>query len=217
MCIDEHAVRPRQMVGYQRGVSLIELIVFMGIVGTALAGVLSVLNLTTMHSADPMIQKQMLAIAEGLLDEVEMMQFSACDPVTNTDPAATTTAGCLPAGSFQQFGYPTLGASPRSNFNNVGNYCSNAGPSAATCSLLTLGSASVPIADLTGSTSGAPAGYWATIALTPEALWGVASNATAASMNVLRITVTVYHVGSNDSLALESYRTRWSPAALISP
>lgn len=215
MCIERLAVPGRTACRAQRGVSLVELIVFISIVSVALAGVLSVLNTTAMHSAEPMVQKQMLAIAEGLLDEVEMMPFSACDPVTNTNPTALTTADCLPAASIQQFGYPTLGAAPRSNFNNVGNYCSNAGPGAASCTVLTLGSASTPIPDLTGSTSGSPAGYWATIALTSEALWGVSSTAAAAGMNVLRITVTVHH--DADSLVLESYRTRWSPAPLITP
>ncbi len=199
----------------QRGISLIELIIFIMVVGTALAGVVSMLDMGVLHSADPMVRKQMLSIAEGLLDEIDQMPFSACDPVSNTNPSATTTAQCTPAGSYQQFGYPSAGVSPRSNFNNLGNYCSNAGPSAATCSLLTLGSSSTAMPDLTGSTTGAPLGYWATVALTPEALWGVSSNSTAATMNVLRVTVTVYY--GSDSLRLDTYRTRWSPAPMISP
>ncbi|MBI3382499.1 MAG: hypothetical protein HY019_10885 [Aquabacterium sp.] len=199
----------------QRGVSLIELIIFTLVVGTALAGVVSMLDIGVLHSADPMIRKQMQTIAEGLLDEIDQMPFSACDPVSNTNPTATTTAQCTPAGAYQQFGYPTAGVSPRSNFNNLGNYCSNAGPSAGSCSLLTLGSASTAMPDLTGSTTGAPVGYWATVALTPESLWGVTSNATAATMNVLRVTVTVYY--GSESLRLDTYRTRWSPAPMISP
>ena len=61
----------------QRGVTLIELIVFIVIVSVGLVGILSVLNLTTRSSADPLIRKQMLAIAEGLLDEV------AAQPLTS--------------------------------------------------------------------------------------------------------------------------------------
>ncbi|MCE9569660.1 MAG: type II secretion system GspH family protein, partial [Rhodocyclales bacterium] len=41
----------------QHGLTLIELIVFIVIVSVALAGVLSVLNLTARSSADPMIRK----------------------------------------------------------------------------------------------------------------------------------------------------------------
>lgn len=215
MSIDPTARRVSRTWGRQSGVSLVELIIFIVVVSTALAGVLSMLNIGVTHSADPMVRKQMLTIAEGLLDEIEQMPFSACDPVTNTNPTAVTTAQCSPVSSVQQFGYPTLGASPRSNFNNLGNYCSNAGPSAATCSPLTLGSSSTAMPDLTGSTAGAPTGYWATITLTPESLWGASSNGTAATMNVLRVKVVV-NLGS-DSLTLETYRTRWSPAPVITP
>ena len=45
------------------------------------------LNLTTSHSADPMIRKQTLVIAEGLMDEVAAQPFTWCDP---DDPVAAT-------------------------------------------------------------------------------------------------------------------------------
>jgi MSHA pilin protein MshD len=215
MSIDAHSRMTPPMPGFQRGATLIELVIFIVIVSVALAGVESMLNMGVMHSADPMVRKQMQTIGEGLLDEIEQMPYSACDPVLNTNPTATTTAQCTPASAYQQFGYPTSGSSPRSNYNNLGNYCSNAGPAAATCSSLTLGSSSTAMPDVTGSTTGAPSGYWATITLTPETLWGVTSNSTAATMNVLRVTVTVYY--GSDSLILETYRTRWSPSPMIQP
>lgn len=221
MSIDAMAGAAQRVLRHQGGVSLIELIIFIVVVGTALAGVTSMLNIGVTHSADPMIRKQMQTIAESLLDEIDQMPFSACDPVGNTNPSATSPTQCSPASSWQQLGYPTAGVSPRSNFNNLGNYCSNAGPGAATCTALTLGSSSTAMPDLTGSTAGAPVGYWATITLTPEALWGISSSSTAATaaaaaaMNVLRVTVVV-HFGS-DSLTMETYRTRWSPAPMIQP
>ncbi|MFA6986493.1 MAG: prepilin-type N-terminal cleavage/methylation domain-containing protein, partial [Arenimonas sp.] len=52
----------------QAGLSLIELVMFIVIVGVAVAGVLSVLTVTAQHSADPMIQKQAQAIAEAMLE-----------------------------------------------------------------------------------------------------------------------------------------------------
>ena len=54
----------------QRGLSLIELIVFIVIVGVALVGVLSVLNWTAANSATPMVRKQVVAVAEGLMEEI---------------------------------------------------------------------------------------------------------------------------------------------------
>jgi MSHA pilin protein MshD len=66
----------------QSGFSLIELVISIVIIGIALAGILSVMNITTQHSADPMIQQQALAIAEAYLEEIELRAF--CDP---SDPA----------------------------------------------------------------------------------------------------------------------------------
>ena len=62
----------------QRGISLIELIMFIVIVSVALAGILLVMNVTTKGSADPLVHKQALAIAESLLEEVELMPFTYC-------------------------------------------------------------------------------------------------------------------------------------------
>lgn len=61
---------------HQAGISLIELIMFIVIVSVALAGILSVMNITTRHSVDPMVRKQALAIAESLLEEITLKDFS---------------------------------------------------------------------------------------------------------------------------------------------
>ena len=68
--------------GRERGVSLPELIVSIVIVGVGVAGILSVMNLTTRHSADPMIQQQAQLIAESYLEEILLKKFY--DPDTNT-------------------------------------------------------------------------------------------------------------------------------------
>ncbi len=60
----------------QHGFSLIETILFIVIVSVALAGVLSVMNLTTQHSADPLIRKQAIVVAESLLEEIAQQNFS---------------------------------------------------------------------------------------------------------------------------------------------
>jgi len=81
MSIDSRRLRQRLR---QRGLSLLELIVFIVIVGAALAGVLSVMNITTAHSADPMINKQMLAIAESLMEEIQLKDFDAAVPTRSS-------------------------------------------------------------------------------------------------------------------------------------
>lgn len=60
----------------QQGISLVELILFIVIVSVALAALLSVLNITTQSSVDPLIRKQALAIAESLLEEIELKDFA---------------------------------------------------------------------------------------------------------------------------------------------
>ena len=60
----------------QRGISLIELIMFIVIIGAALTGILLVMNQVTGHSADPLIRKQALAVAESMLEEVRLQALS---------------------------------------------------------------------------------------------------------------------------------------------
>jgi len=64
----------------QGGLSLIELVVFIVIVSVSIAGIFLVLNRATQTSADPVARKQALAIAESLLEEIELMPFTLCDP-----------------------------------------------------------------------------------------------------------------------------------------
>lgn len=71
----------------QSGVTLVELIIAMVIIGISVAGVLQVFSLNTVASADPMVTKQMRAVAEALMEEIQHQQFAARD----NDGAA---AGC---------------------------------------------------------------------------------------------------------------------------
>jgi MSHA pilin protein MshD len=180
--------------------TLIELIVFIVIVSTALAGVLTVLNITAKSSADPMIRKQMLAVAEAILEEVMSQPFTYCAPTdanAATATSATTPAGC--ATTVQGLG---AGGSARiASSDNVGDYANVA---------------LNPVTTITGTSF---PGYSATIAEVPESLGPaaatIASSACASAsdcstLNVLRISVTVSHAGA-DNIVLEGYRTRYSP------
>ena len=60
----------------QHGISLIELTLFVVIVSVAMAGIMLVLNTTTGYSADSLIHKQALTIAESLLEEIEQKNFT---------------------------------------------------------------------------------------------------------------------------------------------
>jgi MSHA pilin protein MshD len=60
----------------QRGMTLIELIVFIVIVGVGVAGILLVMNVTVRGGADPVVRKHALAMAEAILGEVLAKEFS---------------------------------------------------------------------------------------------------------------------------------------------
>lgn len=70
--------KPSPQPSVQRGVTLIELIVFIIIITVGLVGILGVMNATTRASADPLVRKQAVAMAEAVLDEVLSMNY--CDP-----------------------------------------------------------------------------------------------------------------------------------------
>jgi MSHA pilin protein MshD len=74
MCID----------GKQHGVSLIEAVLFIVVVSVALVVVLKAFDIANTGSADPLLRRQALAIAESLLDEISAKPFGDA----NTDDVA---------------------------------------------------------------------------------------------------------------------------------
>ena len=187
----------------QAGLTIIELIMFIVIVSVGIVGILAVLNVTAGSSADSMIRKNMLSIAEALLEEVELMPFTYCDPTDPNASTATSTAGCT-ANYVEELGVLISSAeagqarsSTTAPFNNVNDYYVSGGLSLAS-----------PVSDISGIYS-APPGYGATIQIVAENLNDIISTSAGATMEALRIAVTVSH--GSDSITLESYRARHSP------
>lgn len=198
----------------QRGISLIETILFMVIVSVAVIGVTSVFMTTTRSSADPLVRKQALAIAESLLEEVRLMPFTFCDPDdANVTTATSAVVGapppppvpptlCVTAAEVAMA--PEAGEtrySATTPFDNVNDYN---GFSTATA---------VPagICDIAGNCIAALSGYTATVTVAPVALGPSApAGEIIAAAESLLITVTV--VGpSGESIALSAFRTRYAP------
>lgn len=169
-----------------RGLTLIELIVFIVIVSVALVGVLTVLNVTVQHSADPMVRKQALAIAEAVLEEVMLQPFTWCDP---DDPLAATAQGyactVVQNAVAGKAGEARGGVTP---FDNVLDYNAEA--------------------INTNISGGGATLFAANVTVVPAALNDIAANTDAA----LLITVTVAAGGEN--IQLQGYRTRHSPNLL---
>jgi MSHA pilin protein MshD len=83
-----------------RGATLVEVVLFIVIIATALTAVLGTLNLTVGRSADPLVARQALSIAESLLQEVMSQPYTASDldggsnaigPETGETRSSTTT------------------------------------------------------------------------------------------------------------------------------
>ncbi len=191
--------RPLKNGGHsQAGISLVELIIFIVIVSVAVAGVLSVMNITTQHSSDPLIRKQAQAIAESLLAEIELQPFTYCDPTDANAAIATSNSNGNPVGSTagcattpEAMGPETINGVTQSRystttpFNNVNDYN---------------GFSMSPILDITGTPVGGLGNYSASVAIT------------AITSTELQINVTV--TSGNTSLTLTGYRYRYAPDAV---
>ena len=66
------------------GVTLVELIVALVIMGVALAGMVAVYTATTRASVDPVIVQQMQAIADNMMEEILMKPFAPPEGSTVT-------------------------------------------------------------------------------------------------------------------------------------
>lgn len=60
----------------QSGFSLIEVVLFIVVVGVALAAVVNAFSLANRASADPLLTRQSLAIAQALLEEIQHKDFA---------------------------------------------------------------------------------------------------------------------------------------------
>ena len=175
---------------------------FIVVIGAGLAGIIGVWQNTAQGSADPLIQKQALAIAEAYLEEVLAMPFTYCDP----DDASAATAESAVVGVGPTFCAGTtelIGAeagetrgSGTTPYDNVNDYNSLA--------------AGAP-ASIDGTAIAGLGAYQVAVSVVGENL--VATTATVAAAASQRVTVTVTGPG-NTTVRLDGYRTRYAPNAL---
>lgn len=167
---------------------------FMVVLGLALTAVLKAFTQATATSVDPLLRRQSLAIAESLMEEVQLMPFTFCDPDDANVETALSVADCasLPEALGPEAGEGRY-ATPQ--FDNVNDYN---------------GLAMAGIVAITNNPVAGLSGYSASVSVAPDALGSLS----AASGNALRITVRV--TGPDGStLTLDGYRSRHAPHAAL--
>ncbi len=198
----------------QSGLTVVELVIFIVIMGVAAAGILQVMNLSVKNSADPARRKQAMLIAEAFMEEVQQAQMALCDVSNPNAATAKTPSDC---GTQQQsFGPPPNTARP---YYNVKDYVSKLGEAQFA---FRVNGVDVDVANAPVGTNGAGvalgnaslAGITTTLTLNAESALGPAGATvplgTAPVPEALRITITVtYGPGVNDVITLDGYRTRY--------
>lgn len=175
----------------QQGLTLIELLLFVVVVSGALAGVLSVFMQAGAASADPGVRRQALAIAESLLEEVQLMPFTFCDGDDANVETASSPADC--AGAAEAAGAESgEGRFATPQFDHVNDYHGYS----MSGGIRSIANAAVP----------GLAAYSASVSVAGAAL----NTISAGSGDALRITVTVSGPG-NTQITLDGYRSRHAP------
>ncbi|PWB49932.1 MAG: pilus assembly protein MshD [Nitrosomonadales bacterium] len=72
-------------INAQLGLTLIEMVIFIVVVSVGVTGILSVMNVTTQHSADPLVRKQAAALADSILEEILLKNYDDPDGVAVTE------------------------------------------------------------------------------------------------------------------------------------
>lgn len=175
----------------QCGITLVEQIIFIVIVSVGVIGLVSVMNPLIRNSADPMLTKQMAAVAEAVLNEALHQPFTWCDPEDATAGTALSYADCAnPQNTttrvpVSEARYDT---GPGTAFDNVADY------------------GGFNMANVDDASGNNPmAGFAVNVAVAQAgAALGLADNTAA-----LSVTVTVTRAGTTFSLT--GYRFRYAP------
>ena len=102
-------------IKYQRGVTLIETIVFIVVVSIALVALVKVFSASVINSVDPVVRVRALELAQAQLDEILARKFDENTP-TGGVPACDSASGVACAGIVADADYDDVG-----DFNNYTN------------------------------------------------------------------------------------------------
>ena len=105
------------------GLSLIELIFFIVILAIGFSATFLLYTQATRGSVDPVVRKQVLAIATSVLEEIELRGFTYCDPDdANVYTATSATVGANGCAATVEAIGPEAGETTRTQFDNVNDY-----------------------------------------------------------------------------------------------
>lgn len=176
----------------QTGLSLVEVVVFIVVLGIGIAGIALLYNQVTRASVDPLVRKQAVAIATSLMEEIQLRAFTYCDP---DDPAVFTAGSPADCATPEAIG--AEGAETRYGptfFDNVNDYASFPPMSGS-------------IQDVTNTTISGLSGYSAQVQI---AAAGGNFPAAVPADDALLITLTVTGP-ANTQVVLRGYRLRYAP------
>jgi len=205
MCMREAQAMAKRR---QSGISLLELVLFIVIVSVAIVGLLVVMNNATRSSADPLPRKQALALGEALLEEIQSMPYTRCDPDDANAEAATTDAQC--ATTVDAIGPETISGVQENRYGGGNTVAVNAFFDGVTDYHGFSMAAGTNKLDISGQVISADLDRYAvSVSLSSIALSDIA----VASGDAILIRVTVTDP-QNQSITVEGVRTRYAPNAL---
>jgi MSHA pilin protein MshD len=208
----------------QRGLTIIELVLFMVIMGVAAAGIIGVLNIGTKSSADPLRRKQAMLIAEAFMEEVQLARFTFCVPGDDNESTATDQNGCSAPGNA--VAVRLRPASMVRPYENVADYATalnsaerTFGPNGVDTDINGRALGLDAAANQMGNSSLGPITTTVTLNLVPAgAPLGPTTGtnnlriqSTANALEVLQITIITRYGGPTDVIRLDGYRTRYAP------
>ena len=176
----------------QGGFSLLEAVIFIVVLGIGIAGMAVLYNQVTLASVDPLIRKQALAIANSLMEEIQLRAFTICDPDDPQVFTATVPTDCGTQEGIGQEGGETRYANPQ--YDNVSDYNSFS---------------MAGIRDVNNNPVVGLENYSASVAI-QNASGDFPSAIPAAASLLITVTVTG---PANVSVVLEGYRLRYAPNA----
>jgi MSHA pilin protein MshD len=91
-----------------RGFTMIEMIIAIVIIGVGIAGVMTAFQTVSRNNADPLVRKQLLAIAEEIMEEIQLKPYS--DPQSDAYAAPSGNARVAFDDIGDYHGYATSGA-----------------------------------------------------------------------------------------------------------